>query len=651
MFAERWLDAPRSSTPALDYVSNQSFSCQYRQSLFSGSSSQGESPSEKMALESSGASHRHGYRMLVPESPRTLHAQVSQMIPETTTCGRTGSCKRVHLSHPELCKKIVQKVRQAFSKLGKKPGSKTFHNSGGHNSVQDTDVGSQVSSNATTFELPAGDGAPYELPAYRATAYSGELCEAPGISVAHHEPRQTSFRGGEHTVSPVSPCHGFSGSGSSMSTWAQYPWQISASSCCDSYSDLPGLGSPVKRLSELDGSPSTCSSFSISTPTVNASHIPPVIGDEGLAKYVPMTAGISDSSDLPSGTTSSHDPAFGREQSPRDPFVDGMDFCTSPTSLLSEHELPNEPIENAPVKDVNQVYYSTHQPTLYEATGHASLENTTDLARTYLNPQRSSPSGTDELTFPRDCHVTISLCPCHRLPMRPDMHLSDLCAMARTRGTSSDLFVQGNHKTLTRRIQSMFNLLVELALERLEMLVRREPKLQGFLAPALGARPDIRAGLNALHDLHTNQSLPSLWELVSLVFMAFSVLMLTVRENELSQCTTELYLDIASWLDALTQPDEKRAFRIMLDVLWLPEDGFRSASFGRRGFCPFTIPKHYSAQNFQSTALADDYGLRTGMTARICQCYVDRKQMEAILRDATNSGYSNSSRCRIPTLL
>jgi len=206
--------------------------------------------------------------------------------------------------------------------------------------------------------------------------------------------------------------------------------------------------------------------------------------------------------------------------------------------------------------------------------------------------------------------------------MRPDMHLPDLCAMARTSGVDSDLFVQGNHKTLARRIQSMFSLLVELASER---LVRCEPKLQGFLAPALEARPDIRAGLNALHDLHTSQSLPSLNGLVSLVFMAFSVLILTVRESELSQCTTELYLDIASWLDALALPDERQAFRTMLDVLWLPEAGFRSTSFGRREFCPFTIPKHYSAQNFQSTALADDYGLRSSMTMRICQCYVDRK--------------------------
>lgn len=578
----------------------------------------------KMELESPGGSHSHGHRILEPESrPCSPHAHVSRVIPETHTCVGTASCKRLHLSHPELCKKIVQKARRAFSKLGRKPGSKTFHNS---NSAQDANVRSNNSPSNATFELLAGDGAAYELPVYEPMAYSGALCEAPGTSVARHGPQQTSFGGGEYIVSPVTPYHGFFGSGSSMSTLAQHPWQISSSSHCSSYMDLPGLGSPVKTLSELDGSPSTCSSFSVSTPTVNASRIPPVIGEEGLAKHVPMSVGISDSPGLSFGITSPQQPASGQEQSPGYSFVDDMDFCTSPTSLLPQYEFPNELIGNAPAKDVDQVHCSTHQSALDEATGHASsLENSTSLARTCLDPPVLSPSRTDDSNLFRDCHVTISTCPCHGLPMRPDMHLSDLCAMARTSGADSDLFVQGNQKTLARRIQSMFSLLVELASERLEKRVRCEPKLRGSLAPALEARPDIQAGLNALHDLHTNQSLPSLYGLVSLVFMAFSALMLTVHENELSQCTTELYRDIASWLDALTLPDEKRAFSTMLDVLWLPEAGFRSASFGRREFCPFTIPKHYLAQNFQSTVLADEYGLRTGMTARICQCYVDRK--------------------------
>jgi hypothetical protein len=222
MFVERRPDSPRSPISVQD-LANQSFSRRHCQSLLSGSSSQGESPSGKMGLESPGASHHHGHRILEPESPCSLHAQTSRMIPETPTCVRTGSCKRLHLSHPDLCKKIVQKARQAFSKLGRKPGSKISHNSSRRlhqdclsytNSVQGTNIGSNYSSSPAAFELPAGDGTPYELPAYRATAYSGTLCEAPDISVAHHEPRQTSFSGGEYIVSPVTPYHGFSGSGS-----------------------------------------------------------------------------------------------------------------------------------------------------------------------------------------------------------------------------------------------------------------------------------------------------------------------------------------------------------------------------------------------------------------------------------------------------
>src|SRR5947209_16262030 len=108
-----------------------------------------------MELESLGAGHGHGHRILEPESPCSLHAQASRGIPETPTCVGAGSCKRLHLTHPDLCKKLAKKTLQAFSKLGRKPGSKTFHNSGGRphqnshsytNSVQDTNVRSNYSS-------------------------------------------------------------------------------------------------------------------------------------------------------------------------------------------------------------------------------------------------------------------------------------------------------------------------------------------------------------------------------------------------------------------------------------------------------------------------------------------------------------------------
>jgi len=132
MLVERRPDSPRSPMPAL-----------HCQSSFSGSSCQGESTSGKMELESPGASHSYGHRMLEPESrPCSPHAHVSRVIPETHTCVGAASCKRLHLSHPELCKKIVEKARRAFSKLGKMPGSKTFHNS---NSARDAGVRSNNS--------------------------------------------------------------------------------------------------------------------------------------------------------------------------------------------------------------------------------------------------------------------------------------------------------------------------------------------------------------------------------------------------------------------------------------------------------------------------------------------------------------------------
>jgi hypothetical protein len=227
-----------------------------------------------------------------------------------------------------------------------------------------------------------------------------------------------------------------------------------------------------------------------------------------------------------------------------------------------------------------------------------------------------------------DSPITMPLCPCHSLPMRPDMDLSDLVAGAKICGLSSHLLIQDDQRTLRGRMESMFNLLLGLARQKLDTF---EPEVLIVLAPAFKARPTFQASLKAVQDLHITQSSTNIHELVSLVFTAFSIAILTVDERDLTQYTGVLYIDIASWTDALSTPADRQAFGTFLKILWLPQVRYAVASFQQREFCPFTIPKGLSTQDWRSSPLSNHVGLHTGMAVRLCLYYVDCKYSDLVL--------------------
>src|SRR5579859_5213887 len=110
----------------LRYAASPPFAGLHGRGVLFRSSSQGEHFSIKVELDSPGSGYYNWQMISELESPDSFHPGPSKTSQEPHTFVGAGSCKRIHLSHPHLCKKIVQKARRALSKLGKKPGSKTY---------------------------------------------------------------------------------------------------------------------------------------------------------------------------------------------------------------------------------------------------------------------------------------------------------------------------------------------------------------------------------------------------------------------------------------------------------------------------------------------------------------------------------------------
>jgi hypothetical protein len=300
-----------------------------------------------MELDSPGAGHNSRQRIPEPESPYPCHPKALRIGHETHTCVGTRSCKRLHLSHPHLCKKIVQKARRALSKLGRKPGSKTYRNSTIPLAVpqysidftpsrQDANVHLDGSFELALSELSAGDGTAHELLAEMSAADRAVLHEASGESAVRHKPQGTDFGYYSDVVSPRTPFHRYSGSGSSISTWSQKEWQTSLPIRCTSNTDLPGLTSPTRGLCELEGSSSGSSSspFSLSTPPTNTSCILPVIGENALGAIGQTPAGNFDSPELDVDINVTPESLVWQKQPLGDSFMGDWGLSLSPTSLL-----------------------------------------------------------------------------------------------------------------------------------------------------------------------------------------------------------------------------------------------------------------------------------------------------------------------------
>ena len=648
IYVKRQTDSPKPSPPMLRCAASPPFASLHGRGVLFRSSSQDEHFLIKVGLDSPGSEYSNWQMISELESPCPFHLEVSKASQEPHTFAGTGSCKRLHLPHPHLCKKLKQKALRALSKWGKKPGSKTYGNSDISvalhqdcftfiNSARDETLGSAGSYWTQSFELPAGESAVYELPAEKEATDIAAVYEAPGDSSVRHAPQHPTSGYHSDIISPQTSFDRYSGSGSNISTWNQTPWWSSSSTRCSLNSDELGATSSRKRLSELEDS-SASSLFSRNT--ANTSHASLVTGENVPGNAIPTPAGTFDRPKLDVDITVVTEPIYWQKQPLEDSIMGNLDLCASPTSLLPGDGLLDGQIEDDRVHELDPANCGAYQSATYEATTTPSsfddvimLENSRKSSSILSTWSSSDASPSDE------CRIDTPLCPCHELPMRPDMDLSDLVAGAQSCGVSLHTLVRDNQNTLCGRIQSMFSLLLKLARTKLDPFDR---EVRSVLDPVFEVAPTFQASLKALYDLHAGRPLPSTHELVSLVFMAFSIAILTVDESDLSQYAGLMCIEIASWTEALPSPTDKQAFNRFLEIMWLPQVRCSTVPFQEREFCPFTNPKGLSTPDWKSSPLLNPIGLRTGVTVRLCQRYVDCKYSD-LFQYQTDKRFSDSS--------
>jgi hypothetical protein len=654
IYVERQTDSPKPSPPILRCAASLPFTGVHRRGVLFRSSSQGEHFSIKVELDLPGSGYYNWQTISVLESPGSFYQGTSKASQETPTFVVAEPCKRLHLLHPHLCKKIVQKARRALSKLGRKSGNKTYRNSDilvalhqdcitSMNSAQDANLDSVGSYGPQSSELPAGDGAVYELPTEKAAADIAAVHEAPDDSSVHHKPQHPLSGHYSDTIKPQTSFDRYSGSGSNISTWNQTPCWSSSSTRSSSNSDELGFISPRKRPGELEDSSASSSAPLFSRHTANTSRASPVTGENAPRNTIPMLAGAFDGSKLNVDVTAATEPIYWQKQRSEDSIMGDWDLCASPTSLPLGDELLDRQVEDNRVHKLDPANCGAYQSTTHEAAATTSLfddvimlENSRRSSSILSTWSSSDASPSDE------CRIIMPLCPCHELPMRPDMDLSDLVAGAQSRGVSLHTLVRDNQDTLCGRIRSMFSLLLKLARTKLNPFSH---EMRTVLDPAFEAIPTFQTSLKALYDLYEGRPLSSIHELVSLVFMAFSIAILTIDESDLSQYAGVMCIEIASWTEALPSPVDKQAFSKFLEIMWLPQVRCSTVSFQEREFCPFTNLKGLSTPDWRSSPLLNPIGLRTGVTVRLCQRYVDCKYSD-LLQYHTDKRLSDSLRGR-----
>jgi hypothetical protein len=637
IYVKRQTDSPKPSPPMLMCAANLPFAGLHGRGVFLRSPSQDEHFLIKVGLDSPGSGYSN-WQISESESPCPFHLRVSKTSQERHTFVGTGPCKRLHLPHPHLCKKLMQKTLRVLSKWGRKLESKTRRNPDNSvsrcrdwlaniNSARDEDLDSVGSywERERSHELPAA-------------VNIATVCEAPGDSV-RYEPQHPASGYYSDTISPQTSFDRYSGSGPNILAWNQTPWWSSSPARYSLNGDELGVISSRKRLSELEDS-SASSPFS--RRTANTSHASLVAGENAPKSAIPTPAGTFDRPKLGVDITAVAEPIYWQKQPLEDSIMGNWDLCASPTSLLLGDGLLDGQIEDDRVHKLDPTNCGAYQSTTYEAgTTPSPFDDVIMLEDSRKSSSILSTWSSSDASPSDECRLAMPLCPCHELPMRPDMDLSDLVAGAQSRGMSSHTLVRDNQDILCGRIQSMFSLLLKLARTKLDPF---NCEVRSILDPIFEVAPTLQASLKALYDLHAGQPLSSIHELVSLVFMAFSIAILTIDESDLSQYAGIMCIEIASWTEALPLPADKQAFSRFLEIMWLPQVRCSTIPFQGRKFCPFTNPKGLSTPDWRSSPLLNPIGLRTGVTVRLCQRYVDCKYSD-LFQYQTDKRFSDSS-CR-----
>ena len=185
---------------------------------------------------------------------------------------------------------------------------------------------------------------------------------------------------------------------------------------------------------------------------------------------------------------------------------------------------------------------------------------------------------------------------------------------------------------LLERMGVVFQSTTEQSLGKLSEL--KNPEFRAVLEPVHRIKPTLDTGLSALNSLVTGQVPHRLNEVISLLFVAYSVITMLVDEQSQAQFTEALFLDDIEWTNAIACHEDQYAFKKLLQHMWLPgaisslyTQVYRSSSHVWKFFHPTRTPFERASIPFEEGRLdgEDESGfrLRTGLNAQICQWYID----------------------------
>jgi hypothetical protein len=103
--------------------------------------------------------------------------------------------------------------------------------------------------------------------------------------------------------------------------------------------------------------------------------------------------------------------------------------------------------------------------------------------------------------------------------------------------------------------------------------------------------PTIDGALLAMHRLLSGDARPTSYQLVSLAFLAFSLLCHSLNIGDLIPAVRSLHCHAKSWSGKIDHPKEKKFFEDLIDELWLlaGQDSFQTKLFGARQEVPYAF--------------------------------------------------------------
>lgn len=162
----------------------------------------------------------------------------------------------------------------------------------------------------------------------------------------------------------------------------------------------------------------------------------------------------------------------------------------------------------------------------------------------------------------------------------------------------------------------------------------KEPEFRAVVEPVYRIKPTLDAGFFALNSLVLDEVPNRLNGVMSMLFIAHSIVTMLIDEQSQAQFTEALFLDAIEWMNAIDGREEQEAFGTLLQYVWLPAatssvyiHGHRWSSRIWRNFRPTRTPFEQTSIPFEEGRFHREtesrFRLHTGLNAQICKWYID----------------------------